>query len=190
MHEKGLTDKCPNCMDEFKEIFNDYKLKYKEIAKEGITKQNFRDFENIYDDMMDEFGRFVYQNSKVLQKVEELRINVQREKGDLVCQAYNVASCKGSGGELKQCKKKGVLYEDGLFCKTHLDCYERKRKNYYEIRDNLEKTCEDGLCYTANKNLKEFYNMIKITTKGEASVIKKDINDIISIIEQLIKISL
>ena len=173
---------------ELNELLQEYKSYYQDIV---FKKKNIKDslfhFDDVYDYLNELYGVYLLEKPNIRKSLQDMQNAVYREVGRDQCQAYNIGTCT-TGNLRVRCSFKGYNTKNGLFCKTHNKCYDDRIKKFNYLRDNFESLCSEGSCAGRVAKLKEFYNMIKFTTDGEAAKKKYEIQEIIEIIEEFSKI--
>lgn len=178
---------CEDDMADFNQDYLEYNNYFDDIVykKKNIEKNLFY-FEDLYTAMKLKYTLFLLDKPDLLNSIEEMHMRVQRDIKKDQCQAYNITKCNTRKTK-ERCRNKGIENKNGLFCNIHSKCYDERIKVYKKIRDNLEKWCrkkEGGKnCSQFKSELKEFYNMIRFTTKGEANKIKNEILETLEIID-------
>ncbi len=179
---------CEEHHKELNELLQEYKSYYQDIIyKKKNMKDNLFYFDDIYAYLNEVYGVYLLEKSNIRKGIEDMQDKVNREINQDQCQAYNINTC--STGKLNfRCKYKGYETKEGIFCKIHSKCYDDRNKKFKYLRDNFEQLCENESCGGYMNKLREFYDMIKFATDGEAAKRKYEIMEIIEIIEEFSKI--
>ena len=157
------------------------------IYKKKNMKDNLFYFDDIYAYLNEIYGVYLLEKPNIRKGIEDMQDKINREINQDQCQAYNINTC--STGKLNfRCKYKGYDTKEGIFCKTHSKCYDVRNKKFKYLRDNFEQLCANDSCGNYLTKLREFYDMIKFTTDGEAAKRKYELIETIEIIEEFSKI--
>jgi hypothetical protein len=185
LKKKGIL--CQKCVDELDEMLQEYNGLYTLLSKrKNPAPEDVKRFFILADEIKDEwYSYFVTGQKKLLDEIEKKRMRIEELHGGARCQAFNITTCIGKGEVLKQCKCKGIRTSVGLFCGTHRNCYERRVGKFNEFRDKFDELCrEKELCRGIIKEMKQFYEMIKYTTYGDAKNKKVEVDNILDFAEE------
>lgn len=179
---------CEEHHQELNELLQEYKNYYQNIVfKKKNIKDNLFYFDDIYDYLNEIYGVYLLEKPNIRKGLEDMQMDVNLQINQDQCQAYNVNTCN-TNKEKQRCRLKGTELKEGIFCKTHLKCYDTRIKKFQYLRDNFEKICGNDSCGAQLGKLREFHSMIKFTTDGEAAKKKYEILETIEIIEEFSKI--
>lgn len=179
---------CDEHHEELNELLQEYKSLYQSIIfdKKDI-KNNLFYFDDIYAYMNEIYGVYLLEKPNIRKGIQDMQDSVNREINKDQCQAYNVTTC--TTGNLKiRCKHKGYVSKEGVFCKIHTKCYSDRNKKFKYLRDNFERLCTKEICNSQLDKLREFYEMIRFTTDGEAAKKKYQVLETIEMITEYSKI--
>lgn len=197
--KKCIALDCPERHKKYSSLCAEHDAEFKEIMQEIISihdeivnKGNIRDdllftFEDDYQYLQEVYGKYLLENPEKANRIEEMKARIEMATNKNQCQAFNISGCQ-TGATLKRCTCKGTESSLGLFCQTHRKCYKDRIKIYKKVRDNLEKLCAEDKCPEQLKSINELYTMIRITTTGQASILKYQILETIQIIKEYNKL--
>lgn len=117
-----------------------------------------------------DYRRYIFQLTRDIDR----RLNKEKQ-----CQAINIGEkCTGKGDDNIRCTNKGTTTKKGVFCGTHLKCYEKYYDSYRKIKDNYDKVCLKNLklCVQWDKDMIKFKKMISKCLDGEAALINKELD--------------
>jgi hypothetical protein len=180
---------CDEHYAEINEVLQEYKSYYQDIVfAKKRRKDDLLYFNDLYDYMFDVYSVYLLDKANILNSVEEMKLRVDTFIGQDQCQAYNISKCIGNGKVHQRCKNKGYKTKEGIFCKIHISCYDERIKKYKYFRDNFEKLCEQEVCMSKLGDLRQFWEMIRFTSEGEANEVKFDVLETIEIVEEYNKL--
>lgn len=187
LRKKGIN--CKKCEQELHEMLTEFDGLYDVLVRnKNAPPADIAHFFELADTIKVEwYPYFVTGQVKLLDTLEKKRMKIEEIHGGARCQAYNIG-CYGKGEPDRQCKCRGLRDSIGLLCNTHRKCYITRVAKFDEFRDKFEEICvEKRLCNSLIKTMREFYNMIKYTTQGEASRKKVEVDNIIGYTEEWLK---